>query len=78
MLIDVHNHVMPTEALDVLRRDSSYGVTIDGNRWAGVHHVPFTIADATTRQDVGVVRFLIRLMKGSSPLWAEEMKAKGA
>jgi hypothetical protein len=36
-----------------------------------------TIADAKTRQDVGVVRFLIRLMKGSSPLWAEEMKAKG-
>jgi aminocarboxymuconate-semialdehyde decarboxylase len=46
VLIDVHNHVMPTEALDVLRRDSSYGVTIDGNRWAGVHHVPFTIAAA--------------------------------
>jgi hypothetical protein len=36
-----------------------------------------TIADAKTKEDVGVVRFLIRLMKGSSPLWAEEMKAKG-
>ncbi len=36
------------------------------------------IADAKTRQEVGVVRFLIRLMKGSSPLWAEEMKAKSA
>ena len=35
-----------------------------------------TIADAKTKQDIGVVRFLIRLMKGSSPLWAEEMKAK--
>jgi hypothetical protein len=37
-----------------------------------------TIADAKAKEDVGVVRFLIRLMKGSSPLWAEEMKAKGA
>jgi hypothetical protein len=36
-----------------------------------------TVADAKSKEDVGVVRFLIRLMKGSSPLWAEEMKAKG-
>ena len=35
------------------------------------------LADAKTKTDVGVVRFQIRLMKGSSPLWAEEMKAKG-
>jgi len=44
VLIDVHNHMMPTEALDVLRGDPGYGVTIDGDRWTGVHHVPFTIA----------------------------------
>jgi hypothetical protein len=36
-----------------------------------------SIADAKTKEDIGVVRFLIRLMKGSSPLWAEKMKAKG-
>jgi hypothetical protein len=46
VLIDVHNHVMPGEALDVLRRDPGYGVTIDGDRWTGVHHVPFTITPA--------------------------------
>jgi hypothetical protein len=34
------------------------------------------LADAKTKTDVGVVRFQIRLMKGSSPLWAEETKAK--
>jgi len=44
MLIDIHNHVMPVEALDVLRRDPGYGVTIEGDRWAGGHHVPFTIS----------------------------------
>ena len=44
MLIDVHNHVMPAEVLDLLRSDPGYGVTIDGDRWTGVHHVPFAIA----------------------------------
>jgi aminocarboxymuconate-semialdehyde decarboxylase len=43
-LIDVHNHVMPSETLDLLRREPDYGVTIDGDRWSGAHHVPFTIA----------------------------------
>ena len=43
MLIDIHNHVMPAEALDVLRGDPGYGVTIEGDQWTGVHHVPFTI-----------------------------------
>lgn len=41
--VDVHNHVMPREALDLLRREPAYGVTIDGDQWAGGHHVPFLI-----------------------------------
>ncbi len=35
-----------------------------------------TLTDAKTKVAAGVVRFQIRLMKGSSPLWADEMKAK--
>ncbi len=31
--VDVHNHVMPAEVLDLLRREPAYGVTIDGDRW---------------------------------------------
>lgn len=42
-LVDVHNHVMPAEVLDLLRREPAYGVRISGDKWAGVHHVPFTI-----------------------------------
>jgi aminocarboxymuconate-semialdehyde decarboxylase len=42
-LVDVHNHVMPPEVLDLLRRDPGYGVTIEDDTWAGGHHVPFTI-----------------------------------
>ena len=41
--VDAHNHVIPAEALDLLRREPAYGVTIDGDRWTGGHHVPFTI-----------------------------------
>jgi len=43
MSVDVHNHVMPTEALDLLRREPSYGVDLVGDEWVGVHHIPFTV-----------------------------------
>jgi aminocarboxymuconate-semialdehyde decarboxylase len=46
VLIDVHNHVMPAEALDLLGREPGYGVAIEGDRWVAGHHVPFTIAAA--------------------------------
>jgi aminocarboxymuconate-semialdehyde decarboxylase len=41
--VDVHNHVLPAQALDLLRREPGYGVTIDGDRWTGGNHPPFTI-----------------------------------
>jgi aminocarboxymuconate-semialdehyde decarboxylase len=45
--VDVHNHVMPTEALDLLNAEPSYGVTISPEgEWQGVHHVPFTVVDS--------------------------------
>ncbi|MHB1987815.1 MAG: amidohydrolase family protein [Acidimicrobiales bacterium] len=43
MYIDTHNHVMPTEALELLGRDPSFGVTIKDDEWSGAHHVPFRI-----------------------------------
>ena len=47
MSIDVHNHVMPVEALDLLRSEPSYGVTIgDDAVWTGAHHVPFRIDES--------------------------------
>jgi aminocarboxymuconate-semialdehyde decarboxylase len=42
-LVDIHNHVIPVEVLDLYRREPAYGVRISGSTWAGVHHVPFTI-----------------------------------
>jgi hypothetical protein len=42
-LVDVHNHVIPDEVIDLLRRDPDYGVTVNGDQWAGAHHVPFTV-----------------------------------
>ncbi|MGH9107978.1 MAG: amidohydrolase family protein [Acidimicrobiales bacterium] len=47
MSVDVHNHVMPTEVLDLLRSEPSYGVTIgDDAVWRGAHHVPFLIDES--------------------------------
>lgn len=43
MSVDVHNHVMPSEALDLLRSDPGYGVTIAEGTWSGAHHVTFSI-----------------------------------
>ena len=42
--IDVHNHAMPEQALELLRREPVYGVTLSGRRWSGGKHVDFEIA----------------------------------
>ena len=48
MRIDVHNHVIPEPALELLRRDPTYGVTIAGSRWHGGVHVEFEIVPSFT------------------------------
>jgi aminocarboxymuconate-semialdehyde decarboxylase len=44
MRIDVHNHAIPEPALDLLRRNGVYGVTLEGRHWSGGLHVDFEIA----------------------------------
>lgn len=39
--IDIHNHVIPSEVIDLLNSDTSFGVSIADGEWRGVHHVPF-------------------------------------
>lgn len=39
--LDVHNHVIPTEVIDLLNSEASFGVSITDGEWRGVHHVPF-------------------------------------
>lgn len=47
MSVDVHNHVMPSEALELLRAEPSYGVNLDADyQWSGAHHVAFTVAES--------------------------------
>lgn len=41
--IDVHNHVIPTEVIDLFNADPAYGVSITDGEWRGVHHVPFQV-----------------------------------
>lgn len=52
MRIDVHNHVIPQEALDLLDADAVYGVRIKPGRvWSGGVHVDFPIVDAFVEPD---------------------------
>lgn len=46
--IDVHNHVLPVEALNVLNSDPSYGVQVNDGVWRGAHHVPFDVSPLFT------------------------------
>lgn len=48
MKIDIHNHVIPTNVLDLLRRESLYGVRLDGSHWSGGHHVDFMVLPSFT------------------------------
>ena len=43
MKIDVHNHVIPDPAVDLLKRDPAYRTTVEGDRVSGGNHVPFTL-----------------------------------
>jgi aminocarboxymuconate-semialdehyde decarboxylase len=40
---DIHNHAIPQAAIELLQRVPDYGVTIDGSRWHGGHHVDFEL-----------------------------------
>jgi aminocarboxymuconate-semialdehyde decarboxylase len=44
MRIDVHNHAIPEQALELLRREPRYGVTLTGRHWSGGKHVDFEVA----------------------------------
>jgi aminocarboxymuconate-semialdehyde decarboxylase len=49
--IDVHNHAMPEPALELLRSEPLYGVTLTGRRWSGGKHVDFEIAPSFVEPD---------------------------
>ena len=43
MKIDVHNHVIPDSAVDLLKRDPAYRTQVEGDQVRGGNHVPFTL-----------------------------------
>lgn len=45
-MIDVHNHVIPTPAVELLRNERAYRVTVDGDRVSGGNHPPFRLEPA--------------------------------
>lgn len=51
MRVDVHNHALPRPALELLTSEPVYRVRIDGDRWSGGHHPPFTVEPAFVEPD---------------------------
>jgi aminocarboxymuconate-semialdehyde decarboxylase len=51
MRIDVHNHALPRELVELLRRESVYGVQIDGDTWNQSHGVTFEITNGWVDPD---------------------------
>lgn len=45
-IVDLHNHAIPTQVLDLFGRNPAYGVQLVDGEWHGPHHVPFVVADA--------------------------------
>ncbi|MBO0775890.1 MAG: amidohydrolase [Actinobacteria bacterium] len=43
---DVHNHVIPAEAVDLLNTEPVYGARVVDGMWQGVHHVPFEVTES--------------------------------
>ena len=54
MRIDVHNHAVPEQAIELLNRDPVYGVTITKGRWRGSVPPEFDLLDAFTDPDAKV------------------------
>ena len=47
-MIDVHNHALPEEALEILRAHDSYGVGFEDGRWHGPDGFVFDLTDGFT------------------------------
>ena len=45
MYLDVHNHVIPDELLELADRDSRLGFSVTDGMWRGRHHVPFRLQE---------------------------------
>jgi aminocarboxymuconate-semialdehyde decarboxylase len=45
LYLDVHNHVIPDELLELADRDSRLGFSVTDGVWRGRHHVPFRLQE---------------------------------
>jgi aminocarboxymuconate-semialdehyde decarboxylase len=63
--IDVHNHAFPREALDLLRREPLYGVTLEGSHWHGGMHVDFEVVPAFVEPEAKVAELEAKGLDGA-------------
>ena len=69
MKIDVHNHIIPLAVLDLLSRDSAYGVTFPVSlmRIADGFQFPLVESFYDTQAKIAELTALIMAQQGSGP-----------
>jgi aminocarboxymuconate-semialdehyde decarboxylase len=50
-VIDVHNHAVPPRAIDFLRSEPGFGITIEGSSWSGGKHAHFELVPSFVDPD---------------------------
>jgi aminocarboxymuconate-semialdehyde decarboxylase len=63
--IDVHNHAVPQQAIDLLNRDPVYGVSVSAGRWRGGPHPDFDLLDSFVDPDAKVAELEERELEGA-------------
>jgi aminocarboxymuconate-semialdehyde decarboxylase len=63
--IDVHNHAVPDQAIELLNRDRVYGVTVTDGRWRGSVPPEFDLLDSFTDPDAKVAELEQNQLEGA-------------
>lgn len=83
MKIDVHNHAIPRPAVELLRSDPAYRVTIEGDQVSGGNHVPFTLQPSFVEPDAKLAELQAAGLDGAvvsaaPPIFYYELEAEPA
>jgi aminocarboxymuconate-semialdehyde decarboxylase len=63
--IDVHNHAVPEQAIELLNADPVYGVTVKNGRWRGGVHPEFDLLASFTDADAKVAELEEKGLEGA-------------
>ncbi len=83
VIVDLHHHALPREALDLFARDPVYRVQMDGMCWHGGNHVDFVVRPEFVDVDsklaqLDALRIDAAIVSGIPPLFYYELDPKPA